>query len=123
MKGLICLLSGIMVLGIMVVPTHADTANYQDFTRRMVEIFGDCQKVKAGMTRAELVKLAMFDEDRGPLFNPNDNSFRPHTTFQYRAYSLIKIDVDFIPSVSKAARPTDVIAKVSLPFIDARPRR
>ena len=123
MKKIILLLSAIAILGLVVVPARADTASDSEFTTRIVKIFGDCQKIKPGMTRAELVKLSLFDEDRGPLFDPNDTSFKQHTTFEYRANSLIKIEVDFSPSDSKAARPTDIIAKVSMPFIDARPRR
>jgi hypothetical protein len=110
-------------IGLVVASTRADTASDRDFTTRLVEIFRDCQKVKPGMTRAEFVKLAMFDEDTGPLHVVNDSAFRQHTTFEYRANTLIKIDVDFSPSDSTEARPTDVIAKVSLPFIDARARR
>lgn len=123
MKNTILLLSAIAILGLVVVPARADTASDRDFTTRIAKISGDCQKVKPGMTRAELVKLSLFDEDTGPLFDPNDKSFKPHTTFQYRAFSPIKIEIDFSPSDSKEARPTDIIAKVSMPFIDARPRR
>jgi len=123
MKKTILVLSAIAILGLVVVSARADTASDRDFTTRIVGIFGDCQKVKPGMTRAELVKLSLFDEDRGPLFDPNDTSFKQHTTFEYRAFSLIKIDIDFSPSDSKEALPTDIIAKVSMPFIDARPRR
>jgi hypothetical protein len=123
MKYLAFILSVIVLISLAVVPVHADTASDRAFTTRIVEIFGDCQKVKPGMTRAKLVKLSLFDEDRGPLFDPNDKSFKQHTTFQYRAFSLIKIDIDFSPSDSKEARPTDIIAKVSMPFLDARPRR
>jgi len=123
MKYLTFILCVTVLVGLAVVPTRADSANDRDFTRRIVEIFGDCQKVKPGMTRAELVKLNLFDEDRGPLHALNDSSFKQHTTFEYRAFSLIRIDIDFSPSASKEARPTDIIAKVSMPFIDARPRR
>ena len=123
MKRKILLLSAIAILGLVIVSARADTASDRDFTTRIVEIFRDCQKIKPGMTRAELVKLAMFDEDAGPLRSVDDSSFKQHTTFEYRANSLIKVEVDFSPSDSKEARPTDIIAKVSMPFIDARHRR
>ena len=123
MKTLICILSAIVVLGIVAVPSRADTTNDTEFVRKIVEVFRDCQKIKPGMTRAELVKLQMFDEDWGPLSPADDKSFKQHATLEYRSCTLIKVDVDFGASDSKDAQPTDVISKVSMPFIDARPRR
>ena len=71
---------------------------------------------------AELVKLQMFDRDWGPLAPANPKTFRQHTTFFYRSCSLIEIDIDLGASDSKEERSTDVITKVSMPYIDARPR-
>jgi hypothetical protein len=123
MKTLICILSAIVVLGIVAVPARADTTNDIKFVRKIVEVFRDCQKIKPGMTRAELIKLQMFDEDWGPLSPAGDKPFKQHATFEYRSCTLIKVDVDFGASDSKDAQPTDVISKVSMPFIDARPSR
>jgi hypothetical protein len=123
MKTLFCILSAIAVLATAAVPARADTTNDTEFVRRIVEVFRDCQKLKPGMTRAELVTLQMFDEDRGPLQARDDHSFKQHMTFEYRSCALIKIDVDFGASDSKDERPTDVITKVSMPYIDARSRR
>ena len=123
MKTLICILSAIIVFGVVAMPARADTTNDAEFVRRLVEVFQDCQKVKPGMTRAELTALQMFDEDRGPLQARGDHSFMQHMTFQYRSCSLIKIEVDFAASGSKDERPTDIITGVSMPSIDARPRR
>ena len=123
MKTLICILSAIVVLGIVAVPARAETTNDTEFVRKIVEVFRDCQKIKPGMTRAELIKLQMFDQDWGPLHPADDKSFKQHTTFQYRSCALIKVDVDFGATGSKEVQPTDVITKVSMPYIDARPRR
>lgn len=123
MKTLICILSAIVVLGIDGAAACADTTNDTEFVRKIVEVFSDCQKLKPGMTRAELVKLQMFDEDWGPLRPVVPKAFKQHTTFEYRSCSLIKVDVDFEVTNTKEARPTDIISKVSLPYIDARPRR
>jgi hypothetical protein len=57
MKKTILLLSAIAILALVIMSARADTASDRDFTTRIVEIFRDCQKVKPGMTRAELVKL------------------------------------------------------------------
>jgi hypothetical protein len=105
------------------VPARADTTKDAEFANKIVEVFRDCQKIKPDMTRAELVKLQMFDEDRGPLYSPDDKSFKQHATFEYRTCSLIKVDVDFGATEAKEVRPTDIITKVSMPYIDARPRR
>ena len=123
MKTLICILSAIVVLGIVAVPARAETTNDTEFVRKIVEVFGDCQKIKPGMTRAELIKLQMFDQDWGPLHPADDKAFKQHTTFQYRSCALIKVDVDFGATGSKEVQATDVITKVSMPYIDARPRR
>jgi hypothetical protein len=123
MKIITSILSAIVLLGFIAVPARADTTNDTEFARKIVEVFRDCQMIKPGMTRAELVKLQMFDEDKGSFYATGDTSFKQHTTFAYRACWLIKVDVDFGASSSKDAQPTDVISKVSMPFIDARPRR
>ena len=123
MKTPICILFAIMFLGSVTVPARADVTNDTEFVRRLVQAFNDCQKVKRGMTRAELINLQMFDEDFGPLHVVNDKAFRQHTRFQYQKCTLIEVDVDFKPSDSKEAQPTDVITKVSMPYIDARARR
>ena len=123
MKNITIILSAIILLGLIAQPARADTTNDTEFVRKLVEVFRDCQKVKPGMTRGELVTLQMFDEDRGPLQARDDHSFKQHMTFEYRSCALIKIDVDFGASDSKDERPTDVITKVSMPYIDARSRR
>jgi hypothetical protein len=93
------------------------------FANQLVKVFADCQKIKPGMTRAQLIDLKLFDRDFGPLAPVDDKTFRQHTTFYYRSCGLIEVDIDFAPSNSKQERPTDIIAKVSMPYIDARPRR
>ena len=112
-----------MVVGFASETARAATTNNPDFANQLVEVFKDCQKIKPGMTRAELIKLQMFDEDFGPLHAVDDKAFRQHTRFQYRKCSLIDVEVDFAVSASKEVRPTDVITKVSMPYIDARARR
>jgi hypothetical protein len=113
----------VVVLGVVAVPERTDATNDTEFANKIVSVFQDCQKLKPGMTRAELVKLQMFDQDWGPLHSTDDRGFKQHTTFQYRSCSLIKVDVDFEAKDAKDALPTDVISKVSMPYIDARLRR
>jgi hypothetical protein len=65
------------------------------------------------MTRAQLTD-SFFAYSGGFMPSP---AFQQHQTFAYRNYDLIKIDVDFTPSDSNVARPTDIIAKVSEPYL------
>ena len=122
MKNITIIISAIILLGFTVVPALADTTNNTNFAGELVRIFYDCQKLKAGMTRAELGKLQMFDQDWGPVYLANERIFSQHTTFVYRSCPFIKVDVDFEATSSKEAQPTDIITKVSMPYLDARPR-
>ena len=74
------------------------------------------------MTRADLDK--MFRRETGGVVVPDSMplSFKEHQTFDYRRCGFIMIDVDFSPSKSKEERPTDVILKVSKPYLDCSPR-
>ena len=65
------------------------------------------------MTRAQLTN-SFYAYSGGFLPSP---AFQQHQTFAYRSYDILKIDVDFVPSDPKVARPTDIIAKVSEPYL------
>jgi hypothetical protein len=116
------LIIGIVVFGLVVVPTRAATDNDEVFTKKPTEVYFDFRKIKPGMTRAGLARL--FQQDTGgvawsasvPL------PFQRHQTFDYRSCGLIMVDVDFAPSDSKEARPTDVIKKISRPYINGDPK-
>jgi hypothetical protein len=116
------ILSIFVLLGLVVAPTRAGTDSDAELTKKLAVIFAECQSIKSGMTRAELFKL--FKEDTGGVAVSPTFTFRfqQHVTFDYRKCDLIKIDVDFGPSDSKEARPADIIIKVSLPYLDGRPR-
>lgn len=122
MKTLTYLLLIIVTLGLVVVPTRAGTDNDEVLTKKLYEVYFDCGKIKPGMTRAELVKL--FKEDTGGVAVPPSFAFpfQKHMTFDYRKCDLIMVDVDFAPSDSKEARPTDIITKISRPYINGDPK-
>jgi hypothetical protein len=124
MKTLTCLLI-IVALGLIVVPSRAGTDNDEVLTKKLYELYEvyfDCGKIKPGMTRAELAKI--FKEDTGGVVWPASAPypFLPHQTFDYRACGLIMVDVDFAPSDSKEARPTDIITKISRPYLNGDPK-
>src|SRR5580692_11494776 len=84
-----------------------------DLTKQISAILTECQKIKPGMTRAELLKV--FTTEGGL-------STATHRTFVYRGCPYIKVDVDFTLSDSKQnavdERPTDTINKMSKPYLD-----
>ena len=122
MKILTCVISVILVLGLVVVPSRADTGVDQDLMKKLTAVWFDCQRIKPGMTRAELAKL--FKEDTGGVARPPSKPvpFQRHQRFDYRQCDLIKVEVDFSPSDSKETEPTDIIIRISRPYIDASPR-
>ena len=104
-------------------PAAKTDTNYdQELDKKIIEVWADCQKIHPGMTRADLGK--MFRRDTGGVAVPDSTvlPFREHQTFDYRRCNHIMIDVDFRPSASKNEQPTDVITKVSKPYLDAAPR-
>jgi hypothetical protein len=84
-----------------------------NLTKQISEIIAECQKIKPGMTRAELLKVFITE---GGL------STAIHRTFVYRGCPYIKVDVDFTLSDSKQnavdEQPADTINKISKPYLD-----
>jgi hypothetical protein len=74
-------------------------------------VLKESQTVKPGVTRAELSKVFSTE---GGLSNVT------HRTYVYPDCPYIKVDVDFTPSAPKqeAEKPTDVVTKVSKPYLD-----
>jgi hypothetical protein len=84
-----------------------------DLTKQISAILTECQKIKPGMTRAELLKV--FTTEGGL-------SSAMHRTLVYRGCPYIKVDVDFTLSDSKQnavdEQPADTINKISKPYLD-----
>jgi hypothetical protein len=84
-----------------------------DLTKQISATLTECQKIKPGTTRAELLKVFTVE---GGL------STATHRTFIYRGCPYIKVDVDFILSDPKQKaieeRPTDTISKISKPYLE-----
>jgi hypothetical protein len=85
----------------------------RNLTKQISAILTGCQKIKPGMTRAELLKV--FTTEGGI-------SSATHRTFVYRGCPYIKVDVDFTLSDPKQKtveeRPTDTIHKISKPYLE-----
>ena len=84
-----------------------------NLTKQISAILIECQKIKPGMIRAELLKV--FTTEGGL-------STATHRTFVYRDCAYIKVDVDFNPSDPKQKmveeRPTDTISNISKPYLE-----
>ena len=84
-----------------------------DLTEQISAILTECQKIKPGMTRAELLKV--FTTEGGI-------STAMHRAFVYRGCPYIKVDVDFTLSGPEQnvleERPTDTINKISKPYLE-----
>ena len=81
-----------------------------NLTKQISNILAECQKIKPGIARAELLKV--FTTEGGI-------STAAHRTFVYRGCPYIKVDVDFTLSDSKQnavdEQPADTINKISKP--------
>jgi hypothetical protein len=89
----------------------AEPATNNDLTKQISAILTECQKIKPGMTRAELSKIFSTE---GGLSNAK------YRTYDYRGCPYIKVDVVFILSQTNQdeEKSTDTIAKISKPYLD-----
>lgn len=113
MKNLASLFLVLLALGFPAVPSRAGDEADKNLTKQISDTLKECQKIKPGMTRAELSKV--FTTEGGI-------STAKHRTFIYRGCPYIKVDVDFTLSDSKQGvleeRPTDTISKIFKPYLE-----
>jgi hypothetical protein len=120
MKAKIILCLALTLTGCAIAPSASSFAPSrggadvdQDLTKRISAILTECQTIKPGVTRAEL--LTVFTTEGGI-------SNAKHRTFVYRRCPYIKVDVDFTLSNPKQnvleERPRDTIIKISKPYLD-----
>jgi len=84
-----------------------------NLTKQVSNVLIECQKIKPGMTRAELLKVFTTE---GGISNAQ------HRTYIYGRCPCIKVDVDFNLSNPQQnvleERLTDTISKISKPYLD-----
>jgi hypothetical protein len=78
------------------------------FTQQMFSILKACETIKPGMARAD---LSMIFTAEGGLSTPK------RRTFVHDLCTYIKIDVEFAPTESGKEQPTDIITRVSKPYL------
>jgi len=94
-------------------PSRNGTDVDKNLTKQIPNILTECQKIKPGMARAELLRV--FTTEGGL-------STATHRTYVYHGCRYIKVDVEFTLSDPKQKvieeRLTDTISKVSKPYLD-----
>lgn len=112
MKNLVMLLPITLVVCFFAMPSQSGTDVDKHLTQQIADILTDCQKLKPGMTRAELPKV--FTTEGGL-------STAKHRTFVHRRCPYIKVDVDFdLPDPKQcvvAERPADTTSRISRPYL------
>ena len=85
----------------------------QNLTKQISDILRECETIKPGMTRADLAKVFTTE---GGLSTATWNHY------VHRRCPYIKVDVEFTLSDPKqqgwAERPTDIISKISKPYLE-----
>jgi hypothetical protein len=83
----------------------------QALTKKVGAILTECEKIKPGMTRAQLLKVFTTE---GGLSGPR---WRKYVS---RRCPIIKVDVEFKVSDPKqdGERPGDIITKISTPYLE-----
>ena len=99
--------------GLSIKPPPTNSVADTNLTKQISDVLIECQKIKPGMTRAELLKVFTTE---GGFSTP------AHRTFVYRGCPYVKVDVDFTTSDPKQKmtdeQPTDIISNISKPYLD-----
>ena len=90
-----------------------DVKGDPQFSGQLATVLEECQSIKPGMARWNLLRIFTTE---GGLSTPR------HRTYIWRGCPYVKVDVDFNPSDPKQdaheEQPTDVITKISKPYLD-----
>jgi hypothetical protein len=112
MKTFVIILAATLTMCSRSSPSIAGDSHEANFAKQISGILRECEQIKPGMTRAELLKV--FTTEGGFYTTAN-------RTFVYRGCQYIKVDVDFSLSDPKPGgleeRPTDTISKISKPYL------
>ena len=80
----------------------------KNLTQQISDILKECESVKPSMTRADLLKVFTIE---GGL------STQIWRTYVHSRCPYIKVDVEFAPTKSGQEQPTDIITKISKPYL------
>ena len=112
MKKLVTFLAATLIMCSFTTPSFADRAADNILTEQIIDILKECESIKPGMTRADLLKIFTTE---GGLYTQTER------TFDHKRCLCIKVDVEFAPTKSKKRiqpeQPTDTITKISKPYL------
>jgi hypothetical protein len=108
MKTFVTFLTATLILCSFSTPSFADRSVDKNLTQQISDILKECESIKSGMTRADLLKIFITE---GGL------SSQTWRTFVHSRCPYIKVDVEFAPTESKQEQPTDIITKISKPYL------
>jgi hypothetical protein len=108
MKHIITFIAAALILCSFSTPSFADGSVDKNLTQQISDILKECESIKPGMTRADLLKV--FTTEGGL-------STQTWRTFVHSRCPYIKVDVEFAPTTSKQEQPTDIITKISKPYL------
>ncbi len=113
MKKILTFITATLILCSFGTPSFADGSVDKNLTQQVSDILKECEKIKPGMTRADLLKVFTIEGGFSTV---------KQRTFVYRSCPIIKVDVDFAPSDPKQnvleERPTDTVSKISKPYLE-----
>ncbi len=81
----------------------------KNLTQQISGILKECERLKPGMTRADLLKI--FTTEGGL-------STQTGRTFVHVRCPCIKVDVEFAPTESRQEQPSDTVTKISKPYLE-----
>jgi hypothetical protein len=108
MKTFVTFFTATLILCSFPTPSFADRSVDKNLTQQISGILKECESVKPGMTRAELLKV--FTTEGGM-------STQIWRTFVHSRCPYIKVDVEFAPTKSGQEQTTDIITKISKPYL------
>ena len=109
MKTFITFLAATLIMCSFCAPSFAAGSVDDNLTKQISGILTECQKIKTGMTRADLLKV--FTTEGG-------FSTQGWRTYVHSRCPYIKVDVEFAPTKSGQEQPTDIITKISKPYLE-----
>jgi hypothetical protein len=109
MKTFVTFLAATLIMCSFSTTSFAAGSIDDNLTKQISDILKECESVKPGMTRADLLKIFTTE---GGLSGQQGRRY-VHIRCPY-----IKVDVEFAPTKSGQEQATDIITKISKPFLE-----
>ena len=111
-KDLVTFVAATLIMCWFTTLSFANGSVDTNLTNQISDILKECESIKPGMTRADLLKIFTTE---GGLYTQTER------TFDHKRCLYIKVDVEFAPTKSEKRlqpeQPTDTITKISKPYL------